>query len=73
VVKRVKGGSAEIYVAKEEGDRWLSFSLRGSLERCRLLIVGLLSKEKGYVIIYSWMVQCRGIGGLTVGSAAKKN
>ncbi len=35
-LKRVKGGSAEICVAKEEGDRWLSFSMRGSLERCRL-------------------------------------
>jgi hypothetical protein len=61
--------SAEICVAKEEGP----MAMGGSLERCRLLMVGLLSKEKGYVIIYSWMVQWRGIGGLTVGSVAKKN
>ncbi len=51
-LKRVKYGLAETCVAKEEGDRWLSFSLRGSVERCRLLMVGLLSKAKGYVTMY---------------------
>ncbi len=42
-----------VCVAMEEGDRWLSFSLRRSLERCRLLMVGLLIKAKGYVTMYS--------------------